>query len=259
VSFPTQIAFEDELYRRHADGEALRALAEQTALGKDAVRTLIEHAADRERVHLATAGGYERSRHTRRPTEIVETFEQARKRRMGNHPRTATDPSIALDEAVDRAGHPDGLRECPICRRRFRPSRVDQLVCRAKCRDLLRRLRARDKTVLAGLRMLLDPPPCADCGKPLWDMRPDARFHGHRCRKRHQRRTVGAMQTPSASPNGDKPGARLDLELALREGAKLAQACRCPRPTPAQSLDGETIETGCTKCGRSLGDLSVAA
>jgi hypothetical protein len=259
VSFPTQIAFEDELYRRHADGEALRALAEQTALGKDAVRTLIEHAADRERVHLATAGGYERSRHTRRPTEIVETFEQARKRRMGNHPRTATDPSIALDEAVDRAGHPDGLRECPICRRRFRASRVDQLVCRAKCRDLMWRLKAGDKTV-AGLRMLIDPPPCAGCGEPLWDMRPDARFHGHRCRKRHQRRVVAeatqAPPEPAASPSGDKPGARLDLERAQREGAKLAPSCRCQRPAPGRTEDDEPR---CAKCGKRLGVFRAAA
>jgi hypothetical protein len=125
---------------------------------------------------------------------VVETYEDRDVRlvrlpggrREGRDPWSAAKVSKRLDLAVDNRGQ-SAVPECPVCRRQFRGGRADRVTCSDHCRDLARRVRQRDPTVEASLRMLFEPPPCAGCGGPLWGKRPDARHHGAACVKRAQR------------------------------------------------------------------------
>jgi len=182
-------AFEDELHRRFVAGAALTKLADETELPLALVRDMIARAGDRR---LGPAR--ERERRAHRQTVIVEDFEQ-RDERLAALPggRTAT-PSWLAAEAlrrVDRAqadvAHVGLLRECPVCRRRFKAGRADRVTCSDHCRRLVARLRHGDARAESAVRMMLAAHECAGCGRPLWAMRPDAVNHGATCAKRARR------------------------------------------------------------------------
>jgi hypothetical protein len=100
-------------------------------------------------------------------------------------------------------------------------------------------------------------PTCEGCGGLLTGRRQGAKYHSDACRMRAARRrdnTVSYLGTV----DGGKPDA--DVELAMREGAKLAKFCSCPRPTPSRTLDRDnSVATSCLKCGHPLRRLDAAA
>lgn len=179
---------EAELYRRVAAGGEYAALARESGLPREVVVELAARGGDR------LLAGRERDRRERFTVELVESFAERVKRfcgpdavKMTNHPPVATEVPIPPAKGVDTPGHCGGLRECAVCRRRFRGGRADRVTCSDHCRDLARRVRHGAPTVEASMRMLFSPHDCGGCGEPLWARRPDTRHCGPACAKRAQR------------------------------------------------------------------------
>jgi len=186
-----QTEYEAEVYRLYQEHlpkgptAARQAVEAATVLSWEQIREIIVRVEAR-----GPANG--RPRRRRQRSEVLESIEQRDKRlaslpggrREGNHAPTVTEVSKRLDKDPDMAGQ---IRECPVCRRKFKIGRRDQITCDAHCRDVARRVRANDPTVEASIGMMFDPPACLGCGKPLWAMRPDAKYHGAACRKKHER------------------------------------------------------------------------
>lgn len=194
-----QLEYEAEVYRLYEEylpkgPSAARQAVEGATRGLswEQLQTVIADGQGRGLAKYPSTGltpGREKRRHHK--AEILETFEERDerlsalpKRGKANPPQSASEVSKRLDKDPDSAGQ---IRECPVCRRQFQIGRKDQITCDAHCRDLARRVRSGDPTVEASIKMLFDPPPCLGCEKPLWAMRPDAKYHGATCRKKAER------------------------------------------------------------------------
>src|SRR5215213_3017323 len=84
--------------------------------------------------------------------------------------------------------------KCPACRKAFRPTKVSQIYCSAKCRQAAYRARQRKKTRTDRRGELpLFVAVCAHCSGSFWAKRKSARFCSTSCRTLYHPAMKAAM------------------------------------------------------------------